>query len=98
MDSRVPTADQPEGHLSTIYAFEVPEWAGELEIDDPDGDILEARFHVVEEAVEKLAKVPCTTIREPARSYVSGESGPGTIWLFRRNGPGPGDLVARLPG
>jgi len=97
MDSRVPTADQPEGHLSTIYAFEVPEWAGELEIDDPDGDILEARFHVVEEAVEKLAKVPYTTIREPASAYLSGQVGAGAIWLFRRNEPGPGELVTRLP-
>ena len=97
MDSRVPSADRPEGHFSTIYAFEVAHWKGELEVDDPDGDILEARFHPMEEAVRKLAKVPYTTIREPASAYLSGHVDAGAIWLFRRDAPGPGELVTRLP-
>jgi ADP-ribose pyrophosphatase YjhB (NUDIX family) len=78
--------DEPDrsGQSSVYcYCFDVAAWDGEISCEDPDDLVSEARFFPLEEAVGKLAKVPWSEMRETV-AYLTGETGPGAFWLYRR--------------
>lgn len=83
------------GLLSTSFVFEIDEFAGELSVDDPDGIVRAAAFHPLPEAITYLGS-QCERMAVPIVSYLSGETGAGTVWHYRREGEWD-DLVLRIP-
>ena len=76
-----------------VFIFEVAEWAGTICTSDPDGLILEASFLPLPEAIGRLQALPWPSMREPVVAYLSGEAGPGRVWLYRRQSEGDERLV-----
>lgn len=63
-----------------------------------DGLRADARFWPLMAAAEELTHIPFRSLREPAISYLSGQIGPGSTWLYQRRHDGADTLVSRLPG
>ena len=76
-----------------VFIFEVGEWEGTICTADPDGLILEANFLPLPEAIGRLRSLPWQSMREPVVAYLSGEAGPGSVWLYRRQPEGDERLV-----
>ena len=64
---------------------------------DPDNLILNADFLPLAEAVSRLQAIRWRAMREPMISYLSGEAGPGSLWIYRAQDQGDDRLMARLP-
>ncbi|MFJ9690701.1 NUDIX hydrolase [Kitasatospora sp. NPDC101183] len=73
-------------------AFEVGVWSGSVRPED--GDIEQAAFFPLPDALKLLGQLDSAAQREPIVGYLSGEVAPGTTWLYRRRG-GEETLVAR---
>ncbi len=71
-----------------VFIFEVAEWEGAVRIADPDDLIREASFLPLPEAIGRLRTLPWLSRREPIVAYLSGEAGPGSVWLYRRRPEG----------
>jgi 8-oxo-dGTP diphosphatase len=80
-----------------VFIFEVARWEGAIHIKDPDGLILEASFLPLPEAIDRLRSLPWPSMREPVVAYLSGEAGPGSVWLYRRPAAGDEELIAYPP-
>jgi 8-oxo-dGTP diphosphatase len=65
-----------------VFAFDCPQWSGEIHIADPDAVVLGAAFLPVPEAVGKLRALPWAAMRRPAVAYLLGEAEPGALWVF----------------
>ena len=86
--------DNKAGEFQPLaFIFEVPEWEGTICTADPDGLILEANFLPLPEAIGRLRTLPWQSMREPVVAYLSGEAGPGSVWLYRRQPAGDEWLV-----
>ncbi|MFI6290320.1 NUDIX hydrolase [Nonomuraea sp. NPDC050790] len=73
--------------LTALYfAFERPS-GPDLVPADPDGDVLEAAWVPVGEAVARLADFPLAVMREPATACLREPSGPVRYWTWP-DGPG----------
>lgn len=82
------------GDQSLTFVFEVTEWRGAVQVADPDGLILQARFLPPEQAIEKLQDLSWRVIREPIVAHLRGEQPPGTVWIYRQRQKGETELVA----
>lgn len=87
----------PPGGSATIAVFEVPAPPGEIRIDDPDSYVSECRFVGVSEAINLLENHPLRVVREPIVDHLRHPSAEVAVWLYRRDGDGHDQLVARLP-
>jgi len=76
-----------------VFIFEVTEWEGTIRPADPDGLILDASFLPLSEAIGRLRTLQWLSTREPVIAYLSGEAGPGSVWLYRRQSEGDERLV-----
>ena len=85
------------GYVVTIFVFEVSDWDGELNPNDPDGYVKEARFHPLSSALGEFAQVPYRMASEPIVAYLRAEAPRGSVWLYRRSRDGADSLIARLP-
>lgn len=81
----------------TTFVFETDDWRGELRPADPDEAILDARFIAVEEALEKLRRLPWEMMREPIIAHLSGALEAGALWLYHHHPDGSAELVGTLP-
>ncbi|HYF92738.1 MAG TPA: NUDIX domain-containing protein [Symbiobacteriaceae bacterium] len=87
-----------QGAQFTAFAFEVADWSGEPQTRDPDGVVLEARFVPMAEALRLVAEtLPWAVMRDPALAYMKGETAPGALWVYRREGPNQDRLLYRQP-
>lgn len=84
--------DSPQHPSAMAVAFEVGEWSGNLK--PQDGDIEQAAFFPLPEALKLLNKLDSATQREPIVGYLTGQIMPGATWLYRNRGPEE-TLVAR---
>jgi 8-oxo-dGTP diphosphatase len=80
-----------------VFIFEVAEWEGTICTADPDDLILEAIFVPLPEAIDRLRALPWPSMREPVVAYLSGEAGPGRVWLYRRRLEGDEELITSSP-
>jgi 8-oxo-dGTP diphosphatase len=81
-----------------IFAFEVAEWRGEIQIIDPDNLVLSAQFWPRPQAIEKLEHSPGSRgMREPIVTHLRGEAQPGAVWAYRRQADGDDELIAPPP-
>ena len=76
-----------EGDASLVAAvFEVREWSGTIQHDDPDGFVLDARFLPLAAALSRLDALPWRSMREPLTAYLRGQSKVGAVWIYRAIG------------
>jgi 8-oxo-dGTP pyrophosphatase MutT (NUDIX family) len=85
------------GRNAAVYVFD-GESAGDLAVRDPDGDIVQAQYVEIEEAIKRLSAVPDAVVREPALAYLCGDRPAGTLWSFeRRAGVAPAVITPHRP-
>ncbi|MFI0785894.1 NUDIX hydrolase [Streptomyces lydicus] len=73
-------------------AFEIDEWSGTVA--PQDGDIEQAAFFPLPDAVQLLGELDSAPQREPVVGYLTGRVAPGATWLYRNRGRDE-TLVAR---
>lgn len=79
-----------------VLLFEVAEWQGTLQPQDPDGEISGVELVTREEAISRLQRNGgWPGVGEPLLAYLRGEAAPGTLWVYRE-GPDGQRLVASL--
>ncbi len=88
--------DRVTGDASTVYAFAVGDWRGELHAAHPDDPVQDAQFVLREEAVARLQQLPWVKMREPVVAHLRHEAGPGALWLYHDQPDGSAVLVGRL--
>lgn len=72
----------PEDAQYIAYIFNVDQWSGEIQINDPDEVILQAVFLPIPEAIDKLENTPWKSMGEPIAAYLRGLVRDGSIWLY----------------
>ncbi|MFG2396209.1 NUDIX hydrolase [Streptomyces lydicus] len=77
---------------AVAVAFEINQWSGHVA--PQDGDIEQAAFFPLPDALRLLGELDSATQREPVVGYLSGHVAPGTTWLYRNRGTDE-TLVAR---
>ncbi|WP_443057879.1 NUDIX hydrolase [Streptomyces sp. KLMMK] len=89
--------DTPRYPSAILCALEYDEWEGEVSAaDDPSGDVMEARFFPVEEAIRVMTETTGLPHHQPVVEYLSGRAPAGTAWLYRRVEGGEDQLVSRI--
>jgi 8-oxo-dGTP diphosphatase len=81
------------GYLATVWAFDIASWSGILDVDDPDGVVVEAAFVEVDEAAARLAETEWLSV---AAAYVRGQVAPGSFYAERWLADGGVELRVRL--
>lgn len=74
----------------------VETWHGDLQSDDPDGEILRVELVPLAEAIGRLeANGGWPGIQEPLMAYLRGDVPAGALWFYREEA-GHQRLVVRL--
>jgi 8-oxo-dGTP diphosphatase len=60
-----------------------------LAVDDPDGQVLEARWFTRDQAVALLEELPYRPLREPVIAHLTARTPPGSHWHFEGAGADP---------
>jgi 8-oxo-dGTP diphosphatase len=77
--------DDPAGNHQTLaFVFEISEWHGALQPNDPDKLVMGLQFFSIPEALARLADLPWRHMREPMTAYLRGQVPGGAIWLYRQ--------------
>ncbi|MFD7528854.1 NUDIX hydrolase [Streptomyces sp. NPDC059849] len=84
--------DSEQYPSALAVAFEIEEWSGDVAPED--GDIEQAAFFPLPDALRLLGELDSATQREPIVGHLSGAVAPGTTWLYRNRGTEE-TLVAR---
>jgi len=71
------------------FVFEIAGWDGQLGHADPDGEIVEAAFVPLAEAIERLRGITWPGMREPLLAYLAGSAPAGAVWIYRQEGADP---------
>jgi 8-oxo-dGTP diphosphatase len=82
--------DRPEQRMQTIvFGFDIPEWRGDLGIDDSDGEIEEVALVPFAEACQRLRdNGGWPGVQEPLLAYLEEKAAPGTLWFYREERTG----------
>ncbi|MGK5630571.1 NUDIX domain-containing protein [Streptomyces sp. URMC 123] len=88
--------DTPAYPSAILCGLEYRSWRGEIAVADPSGDIVEARFFPIEEAMREMAATTGLPHHQPVVEYLSGRAPAGTAWLYRRVEGGEDQLVSRI--
>lgn len=77
--------DRPVQHMQTVvFIFEVAQWHGALESDDPDAEAFGAELVPYAEAWNRLAaNGGWPGIQAPLLAYLRGETRAGSVWFYR---------------
>jgi len=76
------------------FAFEVGRWNGELSPEDPEEDILDARFMPLDDAIAQLERFPLRYTSEPMAKYLRGDIPAGTTWRYANSPDGTINLIS----
>jgi 8-oxo-dGTP diphosphatase len=93
--------DAVEHSQSIAFVFEVAEWSGSPNSNDPDGTVSDVRWFPLEEALVHLGRVPWHSMREPLIAYLRGTHAPGTVWMYTNRGDASqpyAKLIDAMPG
>jgi hypothetical protein len=90
--------DRPAQRMQTVaFIFEVAQWHGALQSDDPDAEAFGAELVPLAEAIGRLAaNGGWPGIQEPLLAYLRGEVRPGGAWFYCEDLDAQ-SLVAFLP-
>ena len=86
-----------ENYKAIAFVFDVAEWRGELQPDDPDGLVLHAHFLTIDQVAARLKQLNWGILTEPAVAYLRGEANAGTLWIYRQESDKTISLIGRLP-
>jgi 8-oxo-dGTP diphosphatase len=67
-----------------VYIFDIlaKDCDGEIETQDPDGDILDIGFFSIEEAIEKLSQIPFRIMSEPVVKFLKLNLVNNPFWSY----------------
>ncbi len=85
-----------EDTRSTTFVFEIGDWTGQAQAQDPDHLVSSVAFVPPADAIGKLGRLPSRVMREPIVAHLSGEVGCGMVWLYRQRADGTDELVMRI--
>ena len=90
--------DRPAHAGQTLaFTFEVSHWQGELQVQDPDGEVSGVELVPQAEAIARMARSNgWAGVREPLLAYLRGQAEAGTMWFYRETENGQG-LISALP-
>ncbi|MGA7730432.1 MAG: NUDIX hydrolase [Chloroflexia bacterium] len=89
--------DDADHSQSIAFVFEVAEWTGTPNSNDPDGTVSDVRWFSLEEALTHLERVPWHSMREPLVAYLRGTHASGTVWMYAGN-PDESQPYAKFAG
>ncbi|MFB6888609.1 NUDIX domain-containing protein [Kitasatospora sp. NPDC056327] len=73
--------DTPEYPSAILCALEYDSWEGDITVsDDPSGDVVEARFFPLDEAVQEITGTTGPPHHQPLVEYLRGRAPAGTVW------------------
>ncbi len=88
------TVDANKGLQVLAFVYELLLWSGELQPDDPDGDILEVAFVPVAEAAERLGRLPLNAVSRCIADYLRGIYPAGMTWMCKQLASGEWQLTS----
>ncbi|MFE2726848.1 hypothetical protein [Kitasatospora sp. NPDC059327] len=89
--------DTPAYPSAILCALEYDSWEGGVTAsNDPSGDVLEARFFPIDEALRVMAETTGLPHHQPVVEYLLGRAPAGTTWMYRRTDGGTDELVAHF--
>jgi 8-oxo-dGTP diphosphatase len=79
--------DRPAQQMQTVaFIFEVGQWHGALQSNDPDAEAISAELVPCAEAISRLAaNGGWPGIQEPLLAYLRGEARAGAVWFYRED-------------
>jgi 8-oxo-dGTP pyrophosphatase MutT (NUDIX family) len=79
--------DRPAHRMQTVaFIFEVGQWHGALQSDDPDAETIGVELVPYAEAISRLAaNGGWPGIQEPLLAYMRGDARAGTMWFYRED-------------
>jgi ADP-ribose pyrophosphatase YjhB (NUDIX family) len=79
--------DRPAHRMQTVaLIFEVAQWHGALQSNDPDAEAFGAELVPLAEAISRLAaNGGWPGIQEPMLAYLRGETPAGSAWFYRED-------------
>ncbi|MHA1541086.1 MAG: NUDIX hydrolase [Alphaproteobacteria bacterium] len=77
--------DHSKSFQDLVYVFKVGSYSGSININDPDNEIIEARFFTKKEAIEKMELNPFITIKEPMIDYLTGNQKQFYVYEKQKN-------------
>jgi 8-oxo-dGTP diphosphatase len=79
--------DRPTYQMQTVtFVFEVAQWHGALQHNDPDDETISAELVPFAQAISRLTgNGGWPGIQEPLLAYLHGEARAGTIWFYRED-------------
>ncbi len=66
---------------SDIYTYKIKYWSGDLEINDPDNDVVELKWFDIKQAIDTINNLPFRVMREPLLNYLK-EKKPKERWVY----------------
>ena len=81
------------GWFLTVEVYGTRQWSGDIDIDDPDGIVFEARWVGVDE-IEALLVGQYAWMAEPLLAYLGGEAPRGHVFRYTVTGDRHSGLVA----
>ena len=90
--------DRPlQASQSLFFLFEIAQWQGMLQCQDPDGEVHNVELVEQRDAIKRLQRNSAWPgIQRPLLAYLRGEVHPGTMWFYREGRDGQ-QLLAMLP-
>ena len=79
--------DRPAHQMQTLaFIFEVEQWHGALQSNDPDAETISAELVPCDEAIRRLeANGGWPGIQAPLLAYLRGDARAGTVWFYRED-------------
>lgn len=66
------------------FVFEVEQWQGTFQCQDPDGKVYGVELVHFAEAVDRLQRIRSWSgVQEPLIAYLRGDASAGTMWFYR---------------
>ncbi len=85
--------NEHKGYRCSVKMYEFSEFGGELNPQDPDNSIVDARFFHVDEVVAKLETLDWPVVKEPASAYLKDNTTINTKWSYEADVDGVFSLV-----
>jgi 8-oxo-dGTP diphosphatase len=77
---------------SDIYTYRIKNWSGDLEINDPDNDIVELKWFDIKQAIDAINNLPFRVMKEPLLNYLK-EKKPKERWVYIEDESGGIELL-----